>query len=84
LPADDDRIGAANLVAAVRELRRTLAQPATIADLPVTREAYAQALPDLVTLAEGDSDLVTSPRLPTRAELHDLFEHAYDGRDVDF
>jgi alcohol dehydrogenase class IV len=84
LPADDDRIGAANLVAAVRALRRTLAQPATIADLPVTREAYTQALPDLVNLAEGDSDLVTSPRLPTRAELHDLFEHAYDGRDVDF
>ena len=84
LPADDDRVGAASLVAALRALQRTVAQPATAAELLVTREAYAQALPHLVELAEGDSDLVTSPRLPTQAELHDLFERVYDGRDVEF
>lgn len=84
LPAEDGRTGAASLVAALRDLRRTLAQPATAAELPVTFDAYMQALPHLVDLAELDTDLVTSPRIPTRAELHDLFVRAYDGRDVDF
>jgi alcohol dehydrogenase class IV len=84
LPADNEQIGAASLVAAVQDLRRGLGQPATLADLPLGASEFAEALPALVALAEADTDLVTSPRLPDNNELRALFECAYEGRDVDF
>lgn len=84
LPAENDQIGAASLAAAVQNLRRGLGQPGSIAELPVAAEAMAEALPALVALAEADTDLVTSPRLPDNDELRKLFEYAYDGREVDF
>jgi len=84
LPADNEQIGAASLVSAVQDLRHGVGQPATIAGLPVSAEAFAEALPALAALAEADTDLVTSPRLPSSDELRALFECAYDGRDVNF
>ena len=84
LSAADDRSGAVNLVAALRDLQRTIHQSTSLRELGIDREAYMLALDDLVAKAETDTQLVTSPRLPETAELRRLFECAYDGASVDF
>jgi alcohol dehydrogenase class IV len=84
LSAADDQSGAASLVAALRELQRTLHQATSLAELGIERETFDHALDDLIARAETDTQLVTSPRLPETAELRRLFEYAYDGRAVDF
>ena len=84
LPAVDDRSGAASLVAALRDLQRTLHQATTLRELGIDRIAFDMALDELIAKAETDTQLVTSPRLPETAELRRLFECAYDGRAIDF
>jgi alcohol dehydrogenase class IV len=84
LPAADELQGAQSLIAAVRGLRAALAEPATIAELGVPAAEFQAAVPALVAAAELDTDLVTSQRVPSSAELGRLFEHAYAGRDIDF
>jgi alcohol dehydrogenase class IV len=84
LPARDEVEGAQSLVATIRDLRQRLNEPATIRDLGVTPEAFAEALPHLISNAELDTDLVTSSRQPASQELHRLFLYAYEGKQVDF
>jgi alcohol dehydrogenase class IV len=84
LPAGDESIGAANLVAAVRDLERQLQQPLTVCELGIDRSAFEQALPELVARAETDTQIATSWRVPDSDELRRLFEYAYTGRSVDF
>ena len=84
LPARDEAEGAASLAAAIRDLRRTLNEPATIRDLGVTPAAFVETLPHLITNAEQDTDIVTSPRQPDRDQLQRLFEYTYEGKRVDF
>jgi alcohol dehydrogenase class IV len=83
LPSRDEREGAASLVAALRDLRARLNEPGRVG-LLVAPADYRLALPCLVANAECDTDLVTSPRIPTSEELARLFDCAYEGRDVDF
>lgn len=84
LPARNEAAGAASLVLALRDLRRAVNEPRALADVPVPLAEFEAALPELVALAEADSDLVTSARLPTTDELRGLFECAYHGWDVTF
>lgn len=84
LPAPDDRAGAASLVAAIRDLQRTVNEPLTLRDLGVPRDAFDAALADLVSKAETDTQLVTSPRLPETSELRQLFVCAFEGTPIDF
>ena len=84
LSAADDRSGAANLVTALRDLQCSVNQPTSLRELGLEREAFDNALDDLIAKAETDTQLVTSPRLPETAELRRLFEYAYDGRAIDF
>ncbi|MCC6190743.1 MAG: iron-containing alcohol dehydrogenase [Anaerolineales bacterium] len=84
LPAAGEQEGAASLISAVRALRASLAEPASIAGFGVGAGDFRAALPALVADAELDTDIVTSARVPTSAELRRLFEYAYAGRDVDF
>jgi alcohol dehydrogenase class IV len=83
-PARDEAEGTASLVAAVRDLRQKLNEPAAIRDLGISPQAFTEALPHLITNAETDTQLVTSPRLPTTQELHRLFLYAYEGKVIDF
>ena len=53
-------------------------------ELGIDPAAFVQALPDLVTRAETDTQIATSQRIPDSDELRRLFECAYDGRVVDF
>jgi alcohol dehydrogenase class IV len=84
LRANDEPIGAASLVAAVRDLERQLQQPLTVRELGIDHEAFEQALPELVARAETDTQIATSWRVPDSADLRQLFEYAYAGRPVDF
>jgi alcohol dehydrogenase class IV len=84
LRADDEPIGAASLVTAVRDLERQLQQPLMVRALGIDQAAFEQALPDLIMRAETDTQIATSHRIPDSAELHRLFECAYVGKPVDF
>ena len=84
LPADDESIGAANLVAAVRDLERRLQQPLAVRDLGINQTAFEQALPELVARAETDTQIATSLRVPDSDDLRRLFDYAYAGRSIDF
>src|SRR5512139_1249081 len=55
LPADDESTGAANLIAAVRDLERQMQQPLTVRELGIDQAAFEQALPDLGARAETDT-----------------------------
>jgi alcohol dehydrogenase class IV len=84
LSADEEPIGAASLVAAVRDLERQLQQPLTVRELGIDQAAFEQALPELVARAETDTQIATNLRVPDSAELKRLFEYSYDGKVVDF
>jgi alcohol dehydrogenase class IV len=84
LPAEDDAVGAASLVAAVRQLYLEIGQPLSIRELGITPEAFAQALPLLIDNAETDTQLVSSCRIPDEDEVEQLFHHAYEGKSVGF
>jgi alcohol dehydrogenase class IV len=84
LRADDEPIGAASLVAAVRDLEQQLHQPLTIREAGIEQANFEQALPELVLRAETDTQIATSQRIPDSDELRRLFEYAYTGKTVDF
>jgi acetaldehyde dehydrogenase / alcohol dehydrogenase len=70
-----------NLVVAIEQLLDRLAIPRSIADLGISKEAFEQAVPDLVKIAfEDPSWRPTNPRMPLMNELADLFWAAYKGR----
>jgi alcohol dehydrogenase class IV len=84
LPARDEAQGAASLANAVRELARSLNQPLTIAELGISRQELAAAMPELVVKAAEDRQMLTTPRVPENEEIERLFWYAFDGRSVDF
>ncbi|CAG0937325.1 alcohol dehydrogenase [Thermoflexales bacterium] len=84
LPTDNEATGAANLVAAIRDLERQLRQPLTLRELGIDRPAFEQALPELVARAETDTQIATSLRVPDSGDLRRLFEYAFDGKGIDF
>lgn len=84
LPAQDEPQGAAQLVQAIRALQRRLDMPTRLADIPISRSAFQDALPRLVANAETDTSLIMGPRIPTSDELEKLFLYAFEGQSVDF
>jgi alcohol dehydrogenase class IV len=68
----------------IRELQSSLQMPTTIQEAGVTHEQFVEALPQLVANANMDTQVVMSTRVPDSAELERLFEHAFDGRKIDF
>ena len=80
LPADDEATGAATLVEAIRGLMRQIDEPTTVAGMGVSPDDHEAAIERLCDLAEGDTQIVISVRIPARDELAALFRYAYDGR----
>ena len=68
------------LIAATEQLLDQLAFPRSIAELGISREAFQQALPDLVKVAFDDPSWRSNPRMPLLNELEQLFCSAYEGR----
>lgn len=84
LPAADEAQGAANLVAAIRDLQRRIDFAASVQQLGVDREAFEAALPKLIANAEADNQLFFNARFANSDDLAKLFLCAYEGRSVDF
>ncbi len=71
-----------NLIAAVEQLLDKLEIPRSIADLGISREEFAAAVPDLAKIAFDDPSWRSNPRMPLVSELVELLWEAYEGRSV--
>jgi alcohol dehydrogenase class IV len=72
------------LVEQLRGLYQQLGQPTRVAALGIQREDYLAALEQLCDYAEMDTQILSAPRIPERAELEQLLMCAYDGSAVAF
>lgn len=82
LPADSEPVAAAALVAAIRDLMGRIGAATRGAAMGIGRADHEAALERLCDLAEGDTQIVTAPRVPERDELAALFRAAYEGDKV--
>ena len=69
-----------NLVLATEDLLDRVGIPRSIAEMGISKEAFEQALPDLVKIAFDDPSWRSNPRMPLISELAELFWSAYRGR----
>jgi alcohol dehydrogenase class IV len=84
LPAADEREAGPVLARAIRELLACVGQPVDLQAAAVSRSQFQVNREAICDRAEMDASLITSRRVPSRAELEQLFQYAYDGRPVDF
>ena len=69
-----------NLIAAVEQLLDRLEFPRSIAELGISREEFAVAVPELAKIAFDDPSWRSNPRMPLMSELAELFWKGYEGR----
>ena len=69
-----------NLIEATNQLLDQLGFPKSIAELGISKEEFAQAVPELVSTAFDDPSWRSNPRMPLMTELVELFWKAYEGR----
>ncbi|MBU0494920.1 MAG: iron-containing alcohol dehydrogenase [Chloroflexi bacterium] len=84
LPGGDDAALAQALVQAVRDLSAQIGVPTSIHDLDISEPDLEAQLPKLVENAEGDTSLLTSPRMPDTQDVRRLYRYAHAGQPVDF
>lgn len=68
------------LISAVEDLLDRLGMPRSIAELGISQEEFAKALPELTKIAFDDPSWRSNPRMPLMSELVELFWSAYRGR----
>ena len=68
------------LIAAVEGLLDRVEIPRSIAEMGIAEGEYSEAMPELVKAAFDDPSWRSNPRMPTLAELEQLFWQAYRGR----
>ena len=68
------------LVAATEQLLDQLKIPRSIAELGISKEDFAEAVPELAKIAFDDPSWRSNPRMPLVSELAELFWAAYRGR----
>ncbi len=69
-----------NLIAAVEKLLNQLGFPRSIAELGISKEEFARAVPEMAKIAFDDPSWRSNPRMPLMGELVELFWKAYEGR----
>ncbi len=84
LTGSDPAAQAQALVEAVRDLSRRLDFPTALKDLGLAEEDFDSRLDKLVENAQGDTTLLTSPRMPDGEDVRRLYRYAYAGRPIDF
>lgn len=82
--AKDAADGLAGLVGRVRSFLADLGVPLTLKDMGISRDDFEGNLGRLIEFAHGDIDCYLSPRPITAAQCGQVFQYAYDGRDIDF
>lgn len=76
--------GARALARHIRNLARQIGSPLSVAEAGVEREAHEAQLDKMVDDAFNDTQMVTAVRAPSYDELRQLFQYAYEDREVDF
>ena len=76
--------GARALARRIRDLARQIGSPISVAEAGVAREDHEAQLDKMVDDAFNDTQMVTAVRAPSYDELRQLFQYAYEGREVDF
>ncbi|MBC7227081.1 MAG: iron-containing alcohol dehydrogenase [Thermoflexales bacterium] len=76
--------GARALARRIRDLARQIGSPLSVAEAGVERDAHDAQLDKMVDDAFNDTQMVTAVRAPSYDELRQLFQYAYEGREVDF
>jgi alcohol dehydrogenase class IV len=84
LPAGDEMIAARALAAAIRDLQRRIGQPTRVADMGIRAVEHEAALERLCDLAEMDTQIVVSARVPERRDLAALFRSAFERQSIVF
>lgn len=69
-----------NLIAATEQLLDRLEIPRSIAELGISKEEFASAVPELAKIAFDDPSWRSNPRMPLMSELEELLWKAYEGR----
>jgi alcohol dehydrogenase class IV len=84
IPARDAGDGLVKLVGHVRSFMTRLGVPLTLKDMGIPRGDFEAKLDELVKYAYEDVDGYLSPRPIAAAQCAQVFQYAYDGRDIDF
>ncbi len=84
IEAKDAEDGLAKLVGRVRSFLTGLDVRLTLKDMGISRADFDGSLNKLVEFAHGDIDCYLSPRPITAAQCRQVFQCAYDGREIDF
>ena len=84
LAASDEGEAAACLATAVRELARSVGQPASLREAGISPETFEEVLPAIVDNAYFDSATLIGPRIPEDEDMERLLRCVYEGRPVDF
>ena len=84
LPAGYETEAADGLARAVRELQDTLGQPRSLAALGISGDQLESEMDLLIANAMNNSQTVMSTRIPSEADLRQLFTAAFTGNPVDF
>jgi alcohol dehydrogenase class IV len=85
LPAATPQAGAHSLVQAIRQLALEIGQPQAIKqalDIPAVK--FERSLDLLVDHAESDTQIITTPRAVSSADVRKLFIYAYHGKNIDW
>ena len=69
-----------NLITTTEHLLDQLEFPRSIAELGITKEEFASAVPELAKIAFDDPSWRSNPRMPLMTEVVELFWKAYQGR----
>ena len=84
LPASNETEGAASLVAAIRQLARSIGEPLSLQEAGISSEELAAKMPRLVDYTANDATMACSTRSPSNQEIQRLFEYAWAGKSIDF
>ena len=84
LEAESEAEGLRSLLRMLREMAIMLSMPTTIRHLIPNGERFEIALPELVTGATMDHQMLTTQRVPDEADIERLYRCAYIGDVVDF
>jgi alcohol dehydrogenase class IV len=84
IEAADAREGLDKLVNRVRSFLTSLDVPLNLKDLGISQEDFKARFDQLVEYAFGDVDCYLSPRPITKDQIAQVFQYAYEGRDIDF
>ncbi len=84
LAAHDDRVAGHALAKAIRNLAHTIGEPLSLREAGISPDVFQAHLERLCDLAEADPTIVMARRIPPREDLRRLFQHAFEGKPVDF